>query len=93
MLTVSADEFQQNFGRYQDEALKQPLLITHNGRDRLVILAAEEYRRLKRRDRVVFKTEDLSEAEIQAITQGGMDARHDHLNAELDQDIGNLLSR
>jgi len=27
----------------------------------------------------VFKTEDLSEAEIQAITQGGMDARHDHL--------------
>lgn len=34
-----------------------------------------------------YATEDLGEAEIQAITQGGMDARHDHLNAELDQDI------
>lgn len=68
MLTVSADEFQQNFGRYQDEALKQPLLITHNGRNRLVILAAEEYRRLKRRDRLCSKPK--SEAEIQAVTQG-----------------------
>ncbi len=34
--------------------------------------------------RDVFKTDDLSETEIQAITQGGMDARHDHLNAELE---------
>ena len=48
----------------------------------------QEIERLKRRERVVFKTEDLSEAEIQAITQGGMDARRDHLNAELDQGIG-----
>jgi hypothetical protein len=41
----------------------------------------------------VIKTDDLSEAEIQAITQGGMDARHNYLNAELDQDIGNPLSQ
>jgi hypothetical protein len=47
----------------------------------------------KRRDRVVFKTEDLSETEIQAITQGAMDARYDYLNAELDQDTGNPLLR
>ncbi len=87
MLTVSAVEFQRNFGRYQDEALKHPVSITRNGRDRLVVLSVEEYQRLKRRERVVFKTEDLSEAEMQAITQGGMDARHDHLNTELDQDI------
>ncbi len=53
----------------------------------------QEIERLKRRERVVFKTEDLSEAEIQAITQGGMDARHDHLNAELEPDIGNPLPR
>jgi prevent-host-death family protein len=84
MLTVSAAEFQRNFGRYQDEALKQPVSITRNGRDRLVVLAVEEYQRLKRRDREVFKTEELSEAEIKAITEGGMDARHNHLNAELE---------
>jgi len=84
MLTVSAVEFQRNFGRYQDEALKQPLSITRNGRDWLVILSVEEYQRLKRRERVVFKTEELSEAEIQAITERGMDARHDYLTAELE---------
>ncbi|OYV35004.1 MAG: hypothetical protein B7Z80_19680 [Rhodospirillales bacterium 20-64-7] len=53
----------------------------------------QEIERLKRRERVVFKTEDLSEAEIQAVTQGRMDARHDYLNAELDPDIGNPLPR
>jgi len=84
MLTVSAVEFQRNFGRYQDEALKQPVSITRNGRDRLVVLSVEEYHRLKRRDRAVFKTEDLSQTEIDAITEGGMDPIHNHLNAELD---------
>ncbi len=33
MITVSAAEFQRNFERYQDEALKQPVSITRNGRD------------------------------------------------------------
>ncbi len=84
MMTVSAAEFQRHFGRYQDEALKQPLSITRNGRDRLVVLAVEEYQRLKRRDRTVFKSEELSEAELKAITEGGMDPRHNHLNAELE---------
>ena len=84
MLTVSAAEFQRNFGRYQDEALKQPLSITRNGRDRLVVLSVEEYQRLKQRDRLAFKTEELSDAELHAITEGGMNPRHDHLNAELE---------
>ena len=84
MQSVSAAEFQRNFGRYQDEALKQPLSITRNGRERLVVLAVEEYQRLKRRDRAVFKTEALSEAEVAAVTAGGMDARHSHLDAELE---------
>ncbi len=88
MLTISAVEFQRNFGRYQDEALKQPVSITRNGRDRLVVIAVEEYHRLKRRDRAVLATEDLSQAEIQDLTEGGMDPRHDHLNAELKPDIG-----
>jgi len=83
MMTVSAVEFQRNFGRYQDEALKQPLAISRNGRERLVVLAVEEYERLKRRDRVAFRTDELSEGEVKAITEGGMDPRHDHLNAEL----------
>ncbi len=84
MLTVSADEFQRNFGRYQDEALKQPVSITRNGRDQLVMIEGEEYQRLKRRDREVIRTEDLGADELRAITEGGMDPRHNHLNAEFE---------
>ena len=84
MLTVTAAEFQRNFGRYQDEALKQPLSISRNGRDRLVVLAVEEYQRLKRRDRVARKVSEMSAAELEAIANTEMDPRHDHLNTELE---------
>ena len=67
MLTVSAAEFQRNFGRYQDEALKQPLSITRNGRDRLVVLAVEEYERLRRRDRQVLSLSDFAAEDIGAL--------------------------
>jgi len=40
--------------------------------------------RLQRDGRVAFRTEDLSAAELAAITDGGMDPRHNHLNAELE---------
>jgi prevent-host-death family protein len=83
MLTVSAAEFQRNFGRYQDEALKQPVSITRNGRDRLVVLAVEEYQRLKRRDRVARKVTEMSAAELEALGNTEMDARHNYLDAEL----------
>jgi prevent-host-death family protein len=49
MLTVTAAEFQRHFGRYQDEALIQPVTITRNGRARLVMISAEEYERLARK--------------------------------------------
>ena len=83
MLTISAAEFQRHFGRYQDEALKQPLSITRNGRHRLVVLAVEEYERLTRRDRRVFKTEELSIDQLQAIAAVEMDPLHNHLDEEL----------
>jgi prevent-host-death family protein len=83
MLTVSAAEFQRNFGRYQDEAVKQPVSITGNGRDRLIVVSVDEYQRLKQQDRAAFKTHDLSEADISPITEGVMDPRHNHLNAAL----------
>ncbi|NDE35759.1 MAG: type II toxin-antitoxin system Phd/YefM family antitoxin [Gammaproteobacteria bacterium] len=53
MITITSVEFQRHFGRYQDEALKEPVSITRNGRERIVVLSVEEYNRLKRRDRHV----------------------------------------
>ena len=69
MQRITSREFQRNFGRCQDDALKAPLAITRNGRDRLVILSVDEYERLKRRDRQALAVEDLSDAEIEAISR------------------------
>lgn len=69
MQRITSREFQRNFGRCQDEALREPLAITRNGRDRLVILSVDEYERLKRRDRQALAVEELSDAEIEAIRQ------------------------
>lgn len=84
MITVTAAEFQRHFGRYQDEALTQPVAISRNGRERVVMISVDEYRRLKRRSREVIKVGDLSDQEVAEIAKGRMDPRHDHLNAELE---------
>lgn len=46
-VTVSAAEFHRNIGIYQDMALTRPVAITKNGRERTVLLSAEEFHRLK----------------------------------------------
>ena len=51
MIRVSSTEFGKEVGRYQDMALSQPVVVTRNGRDRTVMISAEEYARLRRRDR------------------------------------------
>lgn len=81
MQRVTSREFQRNFGRFQDEALKAPLSITQNGRERLVILSAEEYTRLKRRDRQAIAVENLSDVDIEAILRAeppAEAAQYDH---------------
>lgn len=50
MITVTAAELQKQFGRYRDLAIREPVAITHHGRESLVVLSAEEYHRLKALD-------------------------------------------
>lgn len=50
MVTVTAAELQKRFGVYRDVALREPVSVTHHGRDSLVVLSADEYKRLKSLD-------------------------------------------
>ena len=59
MIRVSSTEFGKGIGRYQNLALSQPVVVTRNGRDRTVVISADEYHRLKRRDRQVFAAGEL----------------------------------
>jgi prevent-host-death family protein len=43
---VAATQFQQNVGVYSDAAMREPVIITSHQRDRLVLMSAEDYRKL-----------------------------------------------
>ena len=45
-MRISAAEFVRQFGRRCDEALAEPVIITRNGRDRLVVMSVAMYREL-----------------------------------------------
>ena len=68
---------------WSDKALREPVAITKQGRDHLVVLSAEEYARLKRRDRAVYAAGYLPGELLETAERSSMDPRHDHLNAEL----------
>jgi hypothetical protein len=82
-MKVSTADFIKNYGTLADEALREPVTITKNGRDRLVVLSVEEYARLKRRDRRIVRTGELSDADIALIAKAEVPAEHAHLDEEL----------
>lgn len=83
MLKVTSAEFQRHVGRYQDEALREPVSITRNGRERVVLLSVEEYRRLKRREQQALRVEELSDTDLDAIEQAVVPAEFRALDDEL----------
>jgi len=82
-MKVSTADFIKNYGALADRALTEPVTITKNGRDRLVVLSADEYSRLKRRDRRVVKLGDFTAEEIAAIAATNVSSELDHLDNEL----------
>jgi len=72
--TVTAAEVSKNFGAYQDAAVREPVIITKNGRPRTVLMAYEDFVRLSKRDRRVQRTSELSDDEIAAVERSEMTA-------------------
>lgn len=84
MIRISSTEFGKEVGRYQDAALSQPVIVTRNGRDRTVMISADEYRRLMRRDRAVLGIEDFSDAEIDAVRRAEPSREAEGFNPEVE---------
>jgi hypothetical protein len=82
-MRVTTAQFIKSYGSLADKALTEPVTITKNGRDRLVVVSAEEYERLRRRDRRAFRAEELSKADIALIASTEMAPEHAHLDQEL----------
>ena len=80
---VTTADFIKNYGTLADKALTEPVTITKNGRDRLVVLSADEYARLRRRDRRVVRLEDFTDEEMALIASTETPADIAHLDDEL----------
>ncbi len=84
MQKASASVVAKKFGEFRERALTEPLTIQNHGRDSVVMLAATEYHRLKKLDRMALAIQELSEREISAISESKMDERHAHLDELMD---------
>jgi len=67
MTVVTSAQAQKNFGRYREEALGEPVVVTQYGKPSVVIIAAAEYERLKELDRRVMRLDDMTDAEIEEM--------------------------
>lgn len=80
---VTASQFQQAFGALSDKARHEPVIVTKHGRDSLVVMAAEEWERLRRRDRRAGLTAELPEEWVAAVRRAKAPDEFAHLDAEL----------
>ncbi len=46
-MRISSAQIIRNFGKYSDLALSEPIIVTKNGRDRLVLIGVDEYNYLR----------------------------------------------
>jgi prevent-host-death family protein len=80
---VTASEFQRAFDAWTEKAAEEPVTITKEGRDHLVLLSADEYARLKRRERQVGLAAELPEEWAEAVRNAKVPDAFAHLDAEL----------
>jgi PHD/YefM family antitoxin component YafN of YafNO toxin-antitoxin module len=82
MVTITSAELRRQFTRCRELALKEPVSVTHNGRESLVVLSADEFKRLKALDaREAFYAwelpQDLTDA-LETAEPPAFTARFDH---------------
>lgn len=82
MLKVSSADVQKNFSAYRAAAENEPVQVSHYNKPSVVIISAEEYGRLKARDKISMATEELPEWLVDQIAGSSMDAKYDRLDQD-----------
>lgn len=59
MTKVTAGDFTREFGRYRALARREAVVVTHHGRDDVVLIAADDYARLRRYEQKAFHVTQL----------------------------------
>lgn len=87
MYAITASEFAKNFGKYKEEAQREPIAITSYGRLSGYFLSAHEYKeyeRVKKSMREAYKVETMPESLFQEISDSQMSPEFEHLNKLLE---------
>ena len=79
-LRITSSEFEKDVGRYQEIARSRPVVVTREDRDQTVMISADEYERLKRRDRRVYGPGELPDRLLEAIRVAEVDPKYAHLD-------------
>jgi prevent-host-death family protein len=80
---VSSGDFLKAYGRIVETALREPVSITSHGRERLVLLSADEYHRLKAKDRQPIYPWEMSDDEVRALELAEPSAEAESFDHEL----------
>lgn len=78
-MKVTSTEFQQNIGRYQDAAQREPIAITKNGRAHTVLVSATVFELLLK-GQVARRVEDLDDDTLGAIANSTVPDEFAHLD-------------
>ena len=67
MRHVTATELQRQFGRIKRLARREAIQVTDHGQVDFVMLPAEDYTRMRRRDLMVVQIHDLPASTVEAV--------------------------
>lgn len=91
-MNITASEFEENIGHYQDAAQLEPVTITRNGQAHTVLLSAHAFE-LMTKDRVARYVEDLDPATLQAIADAEVPPEFDALDDVLVSSPESVIDR
>ena len=81
---ISSVEFVRHFGRYHDEAMREPIVLTKHGRASVVVMPVELYERMTKATkdpRKVYRTSETP-PELADMLLSELDKRLAHVSDE-----------
>ena len=83
MARVTSSELERDFDRYGELAEREPVTITKNGHDRLVLVSVEEFARLKALDtRKAYHPSELPDDILEALERAEPPTWTEKFNSE-----------
>lgn len=70
-MEITASKFARQFGKYQDQAIKEPVFVTSHNRMVGVFLSPDDYLRLRRASLKVYRGADIPDEIVKAIEAPG----------------------